>query len=142
MSIETELSALRSEFLSLPDGFAQYAYLVELSQLLPPPEDSLRQGLNAYHGCQSQVWLRVRVEGGRFYLDADSDTLIIRGVLVLFRELLDGQPAEEVLAADFDLLSKLGIEEQFSAQRVGSIAGLLPELKKRLRRLLTGPADA
>lgn len=65
-------------------------------------------------------------------LAADSDTLIIRGVLALFRELLEGQPVEEVLRSDFNLLQELGLSEHFSSTRTAGVAGLLPEIRRQL----------
>ena len=134
--MEKIIQELKEEFASLPDSFSRYTYLIELARLLPPVDETLRQEPYLYRGCQSQVWLRVRVQNEQFYLDADSDTLLIRGVLALFREVLDGQPVTAVAQANFDLLNDLGIREHFSAVRTGNIAGLLPELQRRLRNVL------
>lgn len=134
-AILEELAQLKGEFDSLPDGFSRYTYLVELSALLPK-EDGLNTGERLYRGCQSQVWLWARRENGLCRLSADSDTLIIRGVLALFVGLLDGKPVDEVLEARFDLLEALGIGEHFSSQRTSGIAGLLPEIQRRLRDAL------
>ena len=135
--MEKIIQELKEEFASLPDSFSRYTYLIELARLLPPVDETLRQEPYLYRGCQSQVWLRVRVQDEQFYLDADSDTLLIRGVLALFREVLDGQPVAAVAQANFDLLNDLGIREHFSAVRPGNIAGLLPELQRRLRNVLS-----
>lgn len=135
-AIETELAQLRSEFDSLPDGFARYSYLVELAALLPAPPEGLRQEQNLYRGCQSQVWLAVSAENGTVRLDADSDTLLIRGVLCLYRDLLDGRAADEVLDARFDLLQELPLTEHFSSRRTAGIAGLLGEIQRRLKNAL------
>ncbi len=130
-TILDELAVLRGEFASLPDGFARYTYLAELSALLSPPGELRRDALR-YTGCQSQVWLSVQEEAGCCRLEADSDTLIIRGFLYLLRDLLDGQPVEAVLAAEFDLLDALELGDQFQSQRAVGVAGLLPEIKRRL----------
>ncbi len=132
-TIETELAQLRSEFDSLPDGFARYSYLVELAALLPDIPEGLRQEKNRYRGCQSQVWLAVSAENGAVRLDVDSDTLLIRGVLYLFRDLLDGRTADEVLSARFDLLRELSLGEHFNVQRTAGVAGLLGEIQRRLK---------
>ena len=132
-TIETELAQLRSEFDSLPDGFARYSYLVELAALLPAPPEELRQEQNLYRGCQSQVWLAVSAEDGTVRLDADSDTLLIRGVLCLYRDLLDGRAMDEVLDARFDLLQELPLAEHFNSRRTAGIAGLLGEIQRRLK---------
>lgn len=132
-AIETELAQLRSEFDSLPDGFARYSYLVELAALLPDPPEGLRREKNLYRGCQSQVWLAVSAANGTARLDVDSDTLLIRGVLYLYRDLLDGRAVDEVLSARFALLSELSLEEYFNSQRTAGIAGLLGEIQRRLK---------
>lgn len=128
----SELDALRQEFSSLPDGFARYFYLIELAALLPEGNGALRQDAYRYRGCQSNVWLKVWQENGVFHMSADSDTLIIRGILYLFCAVLEGCTAQEVLSAGFDLLGELNIAEHFNSQRTAGIGALLPELKRRL----------
>ncbi len=120
------LAELQEEFLSLPDAFSRYSYLAELSSLLAPPED-IRDENNRYNGCQSLVWLAIESKNGHCELNGDSDTLIIRSILFLFKELLDGQDIADVLRAEFDLLSALDIAELFSPSRKVGVAGLLPE---------------
>ena len=134
-SIPSVLAQLKGEFASLPDGFAHYSYLTELSALLPRTPE-VRQDRHLYRGCQSKVWLHVTAERGLCHLEADSDTLLIRGILALFRELLEGRPVPEVLEARFDLLGELNLSEHFSSARTAGVAGLLPEI----RRQLTAPA--
>lgn len=134
-SIPSVLAQLKGEFASLPDGFARYSYLTELSALLPRTPE-VRQDRYLYRGCQSKVWLHVTAERGLCHLEADSDTLLIRGILALFRELLEGRPVPEVLEARFDLLGELNLSEHFSSARTAGVAGLLPEI----RRQLTAPA--
>lgn len=130
-SIASVLAQLKGEFASLSDGFARYSYLTELSALLSPPPE-VRQDRYRYRGCQSQVWLHVSAEEGLCHLAADSDTLIIRGILALFRELLEGRPVPEVLGASFDLLEELNLSEHFSSTRTAGVAGLLPEIQRQL----------
>lgn len=134
-SIASELQQLKQEFASLPDGFARYSYLTELSALLSPPRE-VRQDRYSYRGCQSKVWLHATAEKGLCHLEADSDTLIIRGILALFRELLEGRPVPEVLEAQFDLLKELELTEHFTSARTAGVAGLLPELQRQLAKAM------
>ena len=71
-------------------------------------------------------------ENGTVRLDADSDTLLIRGLLYLFRDLLGGRTVDEVLNARFDLLKELALAEHFNSRRTAGIAGLLGEIQRRL----------
>lgn len=130
-SLQQELQELKHEFSSLPDGFARYSYLAELSALLPPGEGLCREE-NRYQGCQSQVWLRVWTENGFCRLEADSDTLIIRGILYLMTAVLDHRPVHDIMESDFDLLTELNIGEHFTSRRASGVGGLLPEIKRRL----------
>lgn len=131
-SITDELVKLKMEFESLEDGIARYTYLIELSKLLPK-YDGICCEKNLFKGCQSQVWLDLAVDDGKCTIKANSDTLIIRGILYIFISLLDRQPIKDVLEADFDVLQELGIEEYFFGQRKNGVLGLLPEIIRRLK---------
>lgn len=128
----SELKVLAAEFASLPDSFSRYAYLVELAALLPEADEELRQAGHLYSGCQSSVWLLPEVKRGKVVLRADSDTLILRGILYLFSVLLEGETPEAVRSARFDLLAELGIGEHFNSQRTLGIGGMLQEIQRRL----------
>lgn len=131
----SELNVLSEEFASLPDSFSRYVYLVELAALLPKGDETLCQPENLYSGCQSCVWLLPEVQDGKVTLQADSDTLIIRGILYLFALLLEGETPESVGSARFDLLRALGIGEHFNSQRTLGIGGMLQEIQSRLNQI-------
>ena len=73
------------------------------------------------------------MDDGKCTIKANSDTLIIRGILYIFISLLDRQPIKDVLEADFDVLQELGIEEYFFGHRKNGVLGLLPEIIRRLK---------
>lgn len=90
-SIASVLAQLKGEFASLPDGFARYSYLTELSTLLSPPPE-VRQDRYRYRGCPVPGVAPCLGRGGPLPSGGgSSDTLIIRGILALFRELLEGR---------------------------------------------------
>ena len=127
-----ELNALRQEFRSLPDAFSRYAYLMELSALLPDDHPALHDDINRYSGCQSSVWLLPLVERGVVRLYADSDSILLRGMLYLYAAILGGETPEDARAAHFELLKELGLEEHFEAERTAGVSGLLTEIQNRL----------
>lgn len=136
MSLNETLKTLKSEFVRWRMDFSKYRYLHELAALLPKESTALRQEENLFRGCQSQVWIRVWTTGHFLHLDVDSDSLIVRGILALFRELLEGAPLEEVRCAEFDLLETLGLSDCFPSVRTANIRRLLPEIQRRLNHAL------
>lgn len=90
--LKAEQEAILDEFRGVGDDFARYSYLLSLASLLPPFPEELRRPENAVKGCQSHVWLEAREEQGLFRFRADSDTYIIKGLLYLLMNVLDGQP--------------------------------------------------
>ncbi len=135
-TILERLNGLREEVSELEDSFDRYSYLVELSALLPPYPEDKRTEDRLVRGCQSHVWLDIRSEGGLFWFDADSDTLIIRGVLVLLQDLLNEAPPGEVAALDLDLLSAIGLSESFSGDRQKGVGYIVKMLRTQAERQL------
>ena len=127
-----ELYRLREEFASLPDGFSRYSYLLELSSLLDTGHPALRREENLYRGCQSAVWLLPKVENGAVKLYADSDSLLLRGVLYLYSAVLDGTDPSGPDPEGEDLVDALGLSEFFDSARTAGIRGLRGEIRRRL----------
>ncbi len=133
-SIEEMLDDLKSEFDELEDGFERYSYLIELASLLPPFPEEKRTDDNLVRGCQSHVWLNFHVRNGLFYFDADSDTLIIKGVLLLLQDLFCEQSPEQVANAEVDLLPALGLGTAFSDERQKGIGFILASIQNAGRK--------
>lgn len=83
--LEQRLNSLKEEFSELEDGFERYSYLMELGSYLPPYPEEKRTPEHLVRGCQSQVWIHCYTKDGHFFFDADSDTFIIKGVLLRYR---------------------------------------------------------
>lgn len=135
--LEQHRQKLREEFSEFEDGFERYAYLVEISGLLPPMARAQHTENNLVKGCQSQVWIHAYAKDGCFWFDADSDTLIIKGVLLLLQDLLCGVPLAEAAALDLDVLSDAGLTGEFSDTRQKGIGAAMQMLKEHAVNLLT-----
>lgn len=122
---------LADEFQAMGDGFDQYSYLVELSAGLPPLAEEKKTQERAVKGCQSQVWLDVRLENGLFFFAGDSDTLILRGILSLLQTLFNGRPAEEVAGAQVWFFGETEIMATFSADRQKGVGSIIQALQKQ-----------
>ena len=114
---------------ALGDAFDQYAYLIIKAQQLPAWPENDRQEKWKVPGCQSQVWLQIRQENGRIYFDADSDTLILRGVLQLLRELLCGEPAAEVAGLHVSLFQDTDLGATFTSDRNTGVRSILQRIQ-------------
>lgn len=114
----------------LGDCFDQYSYLLVKAQELPVLPERRRTPEALVPGCQSQVWLYALKEAGRLYFEADSDTLILRGVLQLLRELLDGAACEEAVALEIRLLAETELAATFTSDRNTGVKSILAKLKQ------------
>lgn len=120
---------LREEFSDFSDPFDRYSYLVEIASLLPPYPEEKRDDIHLVKGCQSHVWLNPYIKEGKFFFDADSDTRIIKGVLLLLQDLLCDIPVTEVAAVRLDVLEDAGLKGSFSDTRQKGIASAVEILR-------------
>ena len=115
----------------LSDWEDKYAYLIELGQGLAAFPEADKTEANKVQGCQSQVWLTARQEGGKYFFNATSDALIVRGLEAVLLTLVNGKTAEEIQAADIQgTFEKLGLSEHLSAIRRNGFAALIQRIKK------------
>ena len=88
-----------------------------------PEEDILIKG------CQSQVWLDAELRDGKIFFLADSDGILPKGIISLLVGVYSGHTAEEILAADFDFISKIGLQEFLSPSRANGLASMIKQIK-------------
>lgn len=137
---EEEESILR-EFRELGDPFAAYSYLLGLASLLPPCPEEIRTRANAVEGCQSSVWLASWAEEGRFRFRADSDTYVIRGLLYLLMNVLDGRPLAAAAEAELTFWRDPLLLGSFDSSRQKGIGYVAASLRRQAAELMR-PAAA
>ena len=98
-----------------------------------------RAALTPVAGCQSHVWLDVRREGELLVFDADSDTMLIRGILCLLQQVLSHQPPAEVAEAELDFPEKSGLLLSLSPDRRKGIGSVIETLRLSARQLGRAP---
>ncbi|MEQ3363371.1 SufE family protein [Raoultibacter massiliensis] len=129
-SIDEEQQLVIDELNSLGDVFGQYTYLLELSATLPVLSDEEKSACTLVGGCQSQVWLLVsKKDDGTVGIRADSDTLIVRGILSLMVSLLDGRTACEIRAANIAFIEKTDLKAAFSDDRLNGFTSICATIK-------------
>jgi len=129
MDEQMTISQLEDTFIedinTLGDWFLQYQYLLELSVEMPKIPEDARSEENKVKGCQSGVWLLLSCKDGVVSVKADSDALIIRGILAIIVSLLDGRRAEEITAYEPRFISETNIKNQISTDRFAGIHSVI-----------------
>lgn len=122
-------SSLIEDFSLLENWEERYDYLIELGQELPPMDPELKTDENKVHGCQSSVWFAITCENSLIKFQADSDSLIIKGIVAILLMLFNGQPASDVIKADLTIFNTLGLWKHLSSQRSNGVTAMLGHLK-------------
>ena len=114
----------------LGDWFMQYEYLLEISAELPKIPQENRSEENKVHGCQSGVWLNLSMEAGKVHVLADSDALIIRGMLAVIVSLLDQRLPQEILSYEPRFLEETNLKQQISTDRFQGINSVITTIQQ------------
>lgn len=123
------MKEIRRELNQFEDDFTKYSFLVTLSGYVTVSQTELVLPQYRYYGCQSQVWLKQETNGDDFFMQATSDTMLIRGILYIMMELFNGCPLKEIAETDFDFLTELDLEDYFSGHRSVGIRGIHGEIR-------------
>ena len=130
MSIETKAADIREEFSWLEDWEARYAHLIDLGKANPPLAPDERSEETRVRGCASQVWMVTDVAGGRLDVRAESDAIIVSGLIALLTRLYSGEPVGDILKFDVKaLLDEIGVTGALTAQRSNGLASMLTRIR-------------
>lgn len=126
---------LIEEFDDMLDWDERYEYLVELGRELPEIDEQYKQKENLVHGCMSTVWLIARAkqtgENRQLEITADSDSLIVKGLIVVLLSHYSGKsPADVVTSDEKVLFSKLGLDQHLSPNRRNGLFSMVGRIKQ------------
>ena len=129
MSIKKKQQELIYDFAFLSDWEQKYEYIIDLGKELKGlPEEKKKEDI-LIKGCQSQVWMDAELHDGKIFFLADSDGILPKGIISLLVGVYSGHTAEEILAADFDFISKIGLQEFLSPSRANGLASMIKQIK-------------
>jgi len=131
MTIAGRQDAIVETINSLGDGFEQYSYLIFRAGQLPPMTSEYKTDEALVAGCQSIVWLRLNVVDGIMNMQADSDTLIIKGILAILAEIVDGCDANELISTPITVLERTDLAATFESERLTGIRSILKSIRDR-----------
>ncbi|MDR2388670.1 MAG: SufE family protein [Tannerellaceae bacterium] len=121
--------AVIEEFSALPDWMDRYALLIELGNSLPPLNEQHKTTNNLIEGCQSRVWLHAAVTDGKVYFQAESDAVIVKGIVSLLIRILSGHTPAEILQADLYFIRKIGLREHLSPTRSNGLLAMVKQIR-------------
>ena len=114
-----------SEMSVLEDWLATYEYLVHLGKALDVGDEGLRSDEHSISGCQSRVWIRTEIRGGRLRVFADSDAAITRGIIALLLRVLDGRSPSEIVGSELYFLDRTGLSQHLSPARGNGLRAIV-----------------
>lgn len=117
------------EFSAIDDWMDRYQLLIDLGQEQAPLPEADKQEQNLIDGCQSRVWLTCTEQGGRLYFRAESDALIVRGIVALLIRVLSGHTPSEILQADLYFIDRIGLREHLSPTRANGLLAMLKQMR-------------
>ena len=122
---------LALDFELLENWEDRYQYLLELAKECPPLPDSFKNDSLLIKGCQSKVWLRATCSSeGRMEFVADSDALLVKGIITLLLKVFQHQTPEAILNTSFDLHQRTGLQHHLSPNRANGLAGMLDRIRQ------------
>jgi len=130
--IQTTIEQLVERFAFFNDWKDRYQYLIDLGKKLPTFDETWQTEANQIHGCQSQVWLKIDYEDGRYYLRAKSEATIVAGMIALLLWVYNGRTKEEILTTPLDFLGKIGLMQHLSPSRANGLYNMIKHLHSHL----------
>jgi cysteine desulfuration protein SufE len=142
MSIASPISAVQAEivdeFSLMTDWQDRYAHLVEIGRESPRMDPALKTEDRKVRGCQAQVWLAAELVDGRLRLHAESDALIVQGLVALLLRVYSEQTPADILHSSTEFLRQIGLDRHLTQNRANGLASMIAEI----RRLATEAAGA
>jgi len=117
------------DFSSIEDWTDKYVYLIELGNELPPLDEKHRNEQNLLKGCQSRLWVHAEKKEGRIYYYADSDALIVKGIIALLLKIYSEKTPQEILNADKIFVHKIGLDKHLSPMRSNGLFIMIEKIR-------------
>jgi cysteine desulfuration protein SufE len=124
--IEQEIIEEFSLFDSWDD---RYEYIIDLGKKLPALEEQYKKDENKVRGCQSSVWLVADYKDGRIYYKADSDAVIVKGLISMLIRVLSGQEADDIINAKLDFIKEIGMMNHLAQTRSNGLLAMVKQMK-------------
>ena len=129
MTINEIQDEIIQEFADFDDWMDRYQLLIDLGSSQPKLDDKYKTEQNLIDGCQSRVWPQADMRDGLLHFQAESDALIVRGIVALLVRVLSDHTPQEILGADLYFIESIGLREHLSPTRSNGLLSMLRQMK-------------
>lgn len=134
MTVTDVQNDIIDEFDGLTDWMDRYAYIIELGNSLPEFPESEKTPANLIEGCQSRVWISAkRNEDGSIHFDADSDAMIVKGIVSMLMRVYSDRTPDEILNSELFFIDKIGLKEHLSPTRSNGLVAMVKQIHNYAR---------
>ena len=129
MSINEIQDEIIAEFSDFDDWMDRYQLLIDMGSDSEPLDEQYKTEQNLIDGCQSRVWLQADLIDGMVHFRAESDALIVKGIVTLLVRVLSDHTPQEILDADLYFIDRIGLREHLSPTRSNGLGAMLKQMK-------------
>ena len=129
MSINEIQDEVIAEFSDFDDWMDRYAYIIDLGNALPAIDEQYKTPSHLIEGCQSRVWVNAELIDGKVHYTADSDAIIVKGIISMLVKVLNNQTPDDILAADLYFIDRVGLSEHLSPTRSNGLAAMVKQMR-------------
>lgn len=117
------------EFSDFDDWMNKYQLLIDLGNEQEPLDEKYKTEQNLIDGCQSRVWLQADLVDGKVIFQAESDALIVKGIITLLIKVVSGHTPDEILDSDLYFIEKIGLKEHLSPTRSNGLLAMVKQMR-------------
>lgn len=129
MTINELQDEVIEEFEGFTDWMDKYQLLIDLGNEQKPLDNRYKTESNLIDGCQSRVWLQADYIDGKMILTAESDALIVKGIISLLIRVLSGHTPKEIIDADLYFIDRIGLKEHLSPTRSNGLLAMVKQIR-------------
>jgi len=129
MTINAIQDEIIEEFELFDDWEGKYEYIIDLGKKLPKLSDEFKTEDNIIKGCQSVVWLHAYKQDGKIHFEADSEAIIVKGLVSMLVKVMTNHTPEEIANADLYFIDKVGLASHLAQTRSNGLASMVKQMK-------------
>ena len=129
MTINQLQDAVIEEFSDIDDWMDKYQMLIDLGNELDTLDEQYKNNQNLIDGCQSRVWIQCDYKDGKLYFTADSDALIVKGIIALPVQVISGHTPTEILDAELYFIDRIGLKDHLSPTRSNGLLAMIKQIR-------------